>query len=115
MNVSDKNIKKLNEIKKAYYKDLQLEIAGKIAEDGTICVKLDTIEKDYTYFYTSSDFIIIVQKDGEITISDNFDRESALKANENNYNLIQCKKKITKEVLLAIERYNKINDKINSL
>jgi len=115
MNVSDKNIEKLNTIRKDFYEELKGEVAGKIEEDGEIWVKLDKIEKDYTYFYKSSDYIKITQKNGDITISDNFDEKDILTANEYKYNLIICKTKVKKEVLTEIEKYNKLNSKIDAL
>ncbi len=115
MNISDKNIQKLNNMRDEFYKEIKDEIKDKIAEDGSIYVKLDKIEKDYTYFYKSSDYILITQKGGKIEVTDNFDEQGDLIANEHKYNLIICKTKIKKEVLADIEKYNKINDKINAL
>ena len=115
MNISDKNIEKLIEMKKSFYEEIKSEVKDKILDDGNLYIKLDKIEKDYDYFFTSKDYILIVKKDDNIEISDNFDANGILIENKNNYNLLQCKKKILNTILDDIEKYNKINTKISAL
>ena len=70
MNISDKNIEKLIEMKKSFYEEIKSEVK---------------------------------------------DKNGILTENKNNYNLLQCKKKILDTILNDIEKYNKINTKISAL
>ena len=52
MNISDKNIEKLANMKKAFYEEIKEKFKDKILEDGSIYIKLDKVEKEYNYFFT---------------------------------------------------------------
>lgn len=115
MNISDKNIEKLANMKKAFYEEIKEKFKDKILEDGSIYIKLDKVEKEYNYFFTSKDYILITKKEENIEVTDNFDTNGILVENDNNYNLIQCKKKVLEFIEKDITKYNNINVKISSI
>lgn len=113
MNISDNNIQKLIEIKQRFYQKIKERINDEIVEDGTIFVKLDQVQKDYDYFYKSSDCIKITKRANNIDISDNFDECQVQQRNENYYNFAKCEKQIESCIIKEIEKYNKNNEKIS--
>lgn len=115
MNISDNNIKKLRSLKEKFYDSIKNEIKEKVIEDGTIKVFLDTVEKDYEYFFKSDDNIFIKKQKDDIIITDTLSDKGAFIENANLYNFIICKAKIKEVILKSIESYNKNNDKIKNL
>jgi hypothetical protein len=115
-NMSDKNVEKLKTLKNDLYNTIKNSVQDLIEDDGSIYVKLDTLEKNYDYFFTSEDYILIKKHGIEIEISDNLDREGSRQENLNMYNLIVCKEKILTEIIpKVIADYNKDNIIISQL
>ncbi len=115
MNISNESFDKLIQLKEKFYDNLVDEVRQNMIQDGIIYVPLDTIEKDYEYFFKSDDNIIIEKTGSDIKIYDTFDKKDRTIQNDNMYHLIICKKKVKEAFIKEIERYNKNNEKIKNL
>ncbi len=115
MNISLKSKEKLIKMRRDFYEEMSKAISQKEVDEGCIAVRLDSVENEYTYYYKTTDYIIVNIKPEGIFISDNFDENDEQTENTYLYALIKCRNKIKNIILKEVDSYidnNKLIDKL---